>query len=235
MEKETQYPNKKNFFVTGAPSSGKTTVIKKIIQMLTIPAQGFYTEEERIGNKRVGFRMHSLDGKSGYLAHQDISSAFHIRRYGVSIPNIETIAVPAIIPNSKPIIILDEIGKMECYSDKFVAAAKQALDSHFIVIGTITLGGSDFILEVKQRSDIEILEVTLENRDHLPDLIVQMVMDKILALNSCCQIETLALKESEKRALEAYRGGYISLEKLAQIMGLHPLKLRKWLQEHDIS
>lgn len=55
-----------------------------------------------------------------------------------------------------------------------------------------------------------------------------------LALNSCYQIETLSLKESEKQALEAYRGGYISLGKLAQIMGFHPLKLRQWLLEHNI-
>lgn len=55
-----------------------------------------------------------------------------------------------------------------------------------------------------------------------------------LALNSCYQIETLNLKAGEKQALEAYRGGYISLGKLAQVMGLHPLKLRQWLQEHNI-
>jgi nucleoside-triphosphatase THEP1 len=37
---------KKNIFLTGAPSSGKTTVIKKIITKLPYPAYGFYTEEE---------------------------------------------------------------------------------------------------------------------------------------------------------------------------------------------
>ena len=168
--------NMKNIFVTGAPSSGKTTVIRKVIKLLPVPAKGFYTEEERIDGKRVGFLMHSLDGKKGYLAHQDIPSEFHIRRYGVSIANIESIAIPAIKPNAERVIILDEIGKMECFSQKFIEAAKQALDSPQIVIGTITLGGSDFILEVKQRNDIEIIEVTLENRDHLPDIIAKKVI-----------------------------------------------------------
>lgn len=55
-----------------------------------------------------------------------------------------------------------------------------------------------------------------------------------LALNSCYQIETLGLKANEKRALEAYRGGYISLDKLAQEMGLYPIDMRQWLQEHEI-
>jgi nucleoside-triphosphatase len=166
---------KKNIFVTGAPSSGKTTVIKKVIKLLDLPKKGFYTEEERLNDKRVVFLMHSLDGKKGYLAHQDITSEYHIRRFGVIIENIESIAIPAITPNTEKVIILDEIGKMECFSPKFIIAAKQALDSRSIVVGTITLGGSDFITEVKQRNDIEIIEVNLENRDYLPELIVKKV------------------------------------------------------------
>lgn len=171
--------HKKNVFITGAPSSGKTTVIKKVIEQLPVPAKGFYTEEEKIDNKRVGFLMHTLDGKKGYLAHQDIPSEYHIRRYGVSIQNIESIAIPAITPNTERVIILDEIGKMECFSPKFIQAAQKALDSPCIVIGTITLGGTDFILDVKQRKDIEILEVTLENRNLLPDIILQKIHNLI--------------------------------------------------------
>ena len=166
---------KKNIFLTGAPSSGKTTVIKKVIARLSHPAAGFYTEEERVAGKRVGFVMKTLDGKSGYLAHQDIRSDFHIRRYGVSIENIETIAVPSITPGNRHIIILDEIGKMECFSDVFKKAAITALDSTNIVVGTITLGGDDFIMQIKGRLDIEIHEVTEANRDSLPDLILERV------------------------------------------------------------
>ncbi|MGR3293706.1 MAG: nucleoside-triphosphatase, partial [Candidatus Scalindua sp.] len=130
----------KNIFLTGAPSSGKTTVIKKIIESLNHPANGFYTVEER-----VGFTMKTIDGKEGYLAHQDIKSDFHIRRYGVSIENIESVAVPSISPVKNSIIILDEIGKMECFSLAFKQATTNAINASNIVIGTITLGGDDFI------------------------------------------------------------------------------------------
>lgn len=166
---------KKNIFITGAPSSGKTTVIKKVIQMIRLQANGFYTEEERINGKRVGFLMKTLDGKQGYLAHEDIQSDLHIRRFGVSLLNIETIAVPAINPIGEQLIILDEIGKMECFSPIFIDAAIRALDSPNIVVGTITLGGTDFIQQIKNRPDLEILEVTPENRDELPQLILQRV------------------------------------------------------------
>jgi nucleoside-triphosphatase len=164
---------RKNIFLTGAPSSGKTTVIKKVIARLRCPAIGFYTEEERSAGRRVGFVMKTIEGKSGYLAHQDIRSDFHVRRYGVSIENIETIAATSIAPRNRHVIILDEIGKMECFSDVFKQAALNALGSPNIVIGTITLGGDEFITRVKSRGDIEILEVTDENRDSLSDLILE--------------------------------------------------------------
>ncbi len=121
--------------------------------------------------------MRTLDGGKGHLAHQDIRSRFHIRRYGVSIENIETIAVPSITPVSRNVIILDEIGKMECFSEVFRQAALHALDSPNIVVGTITFGGDDFLLGIKKREDIEIHEVTLDNRDLLPDLIARKIAE----------------------------------------------------------
>jgi nucleoside-triphosphatase len=162
---------KKNIFLTGAPSSGKTTVIKKIVGRLTCTAKGFYTEEDKEEGRRVGFLMKTLDGRRGYLAHQSIRSPFRIRRYGVSIENIEAVAVPSIAPAEGHVIILDEIGKMECFSEVFKEAAVHALDSPCIVVGTITFGGDDFIRTVKSRGDIEVHEVTPENRDALPELI----------------------------------------------------------------
>lgn len=168
---------KKNIFLTGAPSSGKTTVIKKIVRGLSLKAKGFYTEEERIEGKRVGFVLNTLDGKRAYLAHENIDSPYRIRRYKVSIENIESVAVPSIKPEDDYIIILDEIGKMECFSERFKEAALEALDSPNIVVGTITYGGDDFIISIKNRDDIEIHEVTLENRDSLPQEILKRIYE----------------------------------------------------------
>ncbi len=159
--------------MTGAPSSGRTTVIKKILQRINCPVTGFYTEEERVGGIRCGFMMRTTDGLCAYLAHQDIPSEYRIRRFGVSIENIETVAISSITLKEGYVIILDEIGKMECFSPKFITAAQWALDSENIVIGTITLGyANNFIRAVKERDDIEIIEVTGANRDVLPEVIL---------------------------------------------------------------
>ena len=165
----------KNIFLTGPPSSGKTTVIKKIITGLKRPAKGFYTEEIRVDGKRQGFKMITLAGKEGLLGHRDIKSDYTVSKYGVSIENIDNIAVPAIIPdNQSQIIILDEIGKMECFSKKFKEAALQALDSNNTVIGTIAISGTEFIRKIKERCDMKIIEATESNRHELPDKILSM-------------------------------------------------------------
>ncbi|MGA1871218.1 MAG: nucleoside-triphosphatase [bacterium] len=72
-------------------------------------------------------------------------------------------------------MILDEIGKMECFSEKFKKAAIETLDATYMVIGTITLGGNDFIHGIKARKDIEIMEVTIDNRDRLPDILLERI------------------------------------------------------------
>ena len=79
--------------------------------------------------------------------------------------------------DNSTIIILDEIGKMECFSEDFKTAAVKILDSPNIVIGTITLGGDDFIASIRNRQDIEVLEVNQDNRNALPDVILRKISD----------------------------------------------------------
>jgi len=178
MSKEGNYSKKqiRNIFLTGPPSCGKTTIIKKVVAKLKRKATGFHTEELRKNDKRVGFLMKTLDGKEGLLGHEDITSRFHIRRYGVSIENVENLAVPSITPHSQyEIIIIDEIGKMECFSEKFREAILEALDARIVVLGTIAVGGTEFIREVKERRDIKIYEVTAQNRNVLPEYLIEEI------------------------------------------------------------
>ena len=55
------------------------------------------------------------------------------------------------------------------------------------------------------------------------------------AIAACYQIAMTELPLQQSRALAAYQGGYISLGKLAQVMGLHVLDLRTWLDERGIT
>jgi predicted HTH domain antitoxin len=55
------------------------------------------------------------------------------------------------------------------------------------------------------------------------------------AVHACYQLEMLNLNEKLKRAVQAFQGGYISLGKLAEEMGMNVWDTRNWLIEHDIA
>ena len=54
------------------------------------------------------------------------------------------------------------------------------------------------------------------------------------AVSSCYQLELLDLNQAQKQAIAAFQGGYISLGKLAEEMGMNVLDIRTWLEEHNI-
>jgi len=157
---------KKNILITGLPGVGKTTLIKKLSKALKdFHPVGFYTEEIREGSKRKGFELISLEGKRGLLSHVDTQSPHRVGRYSVEVKGFEDFL--EVIPFFNPsihLIIIDEIGKMECFSEKFKKLLGKILDSEKSVIATITLMGSGLIAEIKGRKDVKIFEVTKKNR-----------------------------------------------------------------------
>jgi nucleoside-triphosphatase THEP1 len=160
----------KNILFTGVPGCGKSTIIEKIVQRIDRPRTGFFTREIRDRGRRVGFSITTLDGKRGILAHIDIRSRKRVGRYGVNLQDIEAIAVPAMSPaNDRVIVVVDEIGKMECFSALFRQTLIKVLDSVNTLVGSIALKSDAFIEAVKQRPDTLLLSVSEKNRDYLAD------------------------------------------------------------------
>ena len=159
---------RKNILFTGIPGCGKSTLIEKIVAGTKRPATGFFTREIREKGRRVGFSINTLDGKQGVLAHQNIKSKFKVGKYGVNIQEIDSVAVPAMhTDNENLIVVVDEIGKMECFSPLFKDTVSRVLNSKNPVLGSIALSGGPFITKIKRRDDILIVEVTKDNRDSL--------------------------------------------------------------------
>jgi nucleoside-triphosphatase len=158
-----------NYLLTGHPGVGKTTIIKKLIEKLKLPAGGFYTEEIRENNVRMGFAIVTLSGLKGVLAHRNFKSRYKVGDYGVGVYTLDRIGVKEIqmCLVEKKVIVIDEIGKMELLSPQFQEAVKKALDADNPVLGTITLARHPFAEKVKARDDVKIYEVTRENQDQV--------------------------------------------------------------------
>ena len=160
---------KKNLLITGLPGVGKTTLIRRLYEALKeFHPIGFYTAEIREEGVRKGFELVTLEGKRGVLSHVDIKSRYRVGRYKVDVSGFEDFldGISFFDPSSN-MMMVDEIGKMECLSDKFEKILKKILDSEKWVIATIALKGSGLIAGVKQRQDIKLFEITQNNRDVL--------------------------------------------------------------------
>jgi nucleoside-triphosphatase len=129
---------------------------------------GFYTEEIRKGGRREGFKLISSDGRSAVLSHVRIRSPHRVGKYGVDVHGFE--AFMDRIPftgQDASLVIIDEIGKMECFSEKFKKLLIEMLDAPKLVISTIAMKGGGIIADIKKRPDINLFELTRSNRNAL--------------------------------------------------------------------
>jgi len=170
----------KNILLTGRPGCGKTTVLVRLAERLNTPrAAGFYTEERRAGGKRCGFAVRTLRGKAGTLSSIHLRSGPRVGKYRVDITAFEEIVLPELARpwNEVDVFLVDEIGKMECLSRRFVEAIERILDGPVPVVATVGRYGPEFARRVLVRPDARLIEVTPANRDALPDRILRLVAD----------------------------------------------------------
>ena len=156
--------------LTGVPGIGKTTVIRNLAASLSgWRVAGFYTEEIRVAGQRQGFRAVTFDGRERVMAHVDYRGPHRVGKYGVDVAAIDALAESVWpVREAVDVYVVDEIGKMECLSRRFVTAMRALLDSPERMVATIARVGGGFIAEVKQRDDVESWEVTRATREALP-------------------------------------------------------------------
>ena len=164
----------KNILITAKPGTGKTTLIRKVAEALGDRAGGFYTGEIRQDGERIGFSLTTLDGRSGTLARKGGGGRHRVGKYIVDTIDLEEIGVPAILEAvaGGKVVVIDEIARMELFSNAFKEAVTQALDSECTVIATIQQRDDPFLNSIRSRPDVRIASLTVENRDSLAEQMI---------------------------------------------------------------
>jgi len=78
-----------------------------------------------------------------------------------------------------PLLLLDEIGRMECLSSRFVSLVERLLDGDKVVAATVALHGPGLIARVKARPDCRVVEVRPAGRDRLPVELVRWLRERL--------------------------------------------------------
>jgi len=131
----------RNFFIIGTPKVGKTTLLWKVIEELKnkgLKVGGFVSPEEKHHGTRTAFHVVDIKSNKEKLLASVKGDGPKISKYHVNIKSFESIAVPSMKNvNKYDIFVIDEIGRMEMKSTKFVKLLDKVFDSDTPVIAAI--------------------------------------------------------------------------------------------------
>lgn len=127
----------------------------------------------------MGFRIETFDGRSAVLAHVKIQSPHKVSKYGVDLEALERVVAAQFSGTRADVVLIDEIGRMECLSKVFVKAVESLLESTHVFVATIALRGEGFIQAVKHRPGVVLWQISRANRDEMPVRVVEWIRARI--------------------------------------------------------
>jgi len=144
-----------NFFITGMPKTGKTTVIRRLVEKLEdsgLKVGGFISPEEKHHGTRTAFHVMDIEtGKESILASVD-GDGPKVSKYHVDIKSFESVAIPAMQKCDKyDVFVIDEIGRMEMKSRKFSWMLDKVLDSDTPLIVSLS---SDYVSKYQALGEV---------------------------------------------------------------------------------
>ncbi len=113
------------------------------------------------------------------MAHSRFPHRAQVGKYTVDVAAVDRLTEAALRPAPETTVYLvDEIGRMECLSRRFVTALRSLLASGNLVVATVARKGGGLIREVKGRDDVQVWEVTRANRDDLPGKVLAWLQQR---------------------------------------------------------
>lgn len=165
-----------NKYVIVAPRrTGKTTLVNRLIECTSKNVRGFQTA--RLMNVQDENGLHPLyifpAGKNIVVDNKHCLGYCGKGVHKVNNDVFNSLGVKLISSDNKDdLIVMDEVGFMEMEATQFKKKIFDVLESkNPVLIMLKDKPGISFLDEIKNRKDIELINMTIENRDEVFELI----------------------------------------------------------------
>lgn len=165
----------RHIFLTGEKQIGKSTAVEQVVRRWPGHVDGFLTRSRlEDGWRRV--YVCSPDG-----AHRRLAARFGPGQpRQLRDPGAFGELGAALLKDSgrQPgaLTLMDEIGFLECGVEPFVRAVLERLDREGPVLGVLRKDDNPLLWAVAEHPAVKVVEVTRDNRDQLPDLILEWLL-----------------------------------------------------------
>lgn len=178
---------KRNVLIIGPAAIGKTTLVKRVLERTGLRAGGYLTRKVKTGLFKSQFELVLLSDNARVVTLTDSKGVPGWVRAGkqyVNVAAVDAVLVPAlqeaVRSGETDLIVLDEVGRLECLSELFRRQVVDCITSRKSILATMSVGGRDdeFLLSLESRSDVTVLPIGYENRDRLVEQVAFMLTGK---------------------------------------------------------
>ena len=156
-------------FLTGEKQVGKSTIIRRYLEQSGISADGFATFWETDAGAR------GLYLAEHYSQSEPPEKHLIVREGAMRLTSAEELAVVfdgfgcKILDGAgkRGIIVMDELGFLESMALDFQRSVLRHLSGNVPVLGVIKPARTEFLDAIRSHPNVEVLEVTPENRDEI--------------------------------------------------------------------
>lgn len=162
-------------FLTGTVQSGKSTAILSVIRQAKEKVGGFCTAfGEGRGTAQWNLYLFPASG-APIFDEAHVVARFQRGNPPHTIPSrFESLGVPLLeeAAETAQLIIMDECGRLEGEATAFQNKVLELLDGETPVLGVIRRDFNDWTEAIAQHPNVQVVQLTQENRDALPAMLL---------------------------------------------------------------
>lgn len=170
MRKKADFFDATHALIVGEPGVGKSTLIHRVRQMLSVPVIGFETEKEpslAVKNRGIPVYIHKIGKSREYTAENLVAYV------GTGKPEI----FPHIFEDfswqveacreGSGLIVMDELGFLESASPRFCNAVLGLLAGDTPILAAVKPKDTEFLRAVRSHPNCRVFRIDRKNRETL--------------------------------------------------------------------